>query len=1018
MTRKFFYIFSFFIILVLSLITILSVLLQDLKYYTELTFGLIEKRTGFRVTIDDINLAFPKGAGLKVENLAIFDPETGDNIFRSERVYLLTEITPLLKKKFMITKVFFQKPEMSLFLDKDRNIFLSRIPITELQPVSSYETSSGISFHLKNLLVENAVVDFTDTTLPGLTRLEKINITATQNKLGEYETVFSAKSPIDSTAEDVSLHGNILLPEVITSFRDISGEVNILFKDIMAKQYIRYLPRDFTTVEENSVLNGKINISKQKAEEITIAGSINSEIFSLQTDKTGVFDIAPFEINFETYFNEATLRIDRLEAIFPNKTTITGNGEIKTDPLFIDMKLSSGIMDINKISQYIKPAIKNHTEIQGIFEKIKSGNIQIKELIYSGSPAKPPSHFNVFILTDNVSVEIDQRLPLLQISEGFINVANSGLDTHMTANLFRGDHHIIKASAVSLFDKTEIKADIQSSIPSDSLLKTVSDFQQKDPPIKTTGEITAQTSLHFNLEAEKALEVSSSLDLENTRFEIGEALFKDKGIPVNLNLKKAFASGDSVKPLLFDIRSSEYLSLTGTVLSFSPFAAEGEYSINELPMSLFAYPFIPAEFTADGVFSGAGTFSFPFQNISVAPLKGSLFIKDFSVKETDSEERFAYSNMSLEIDSDSVSINRSYVKFGETSLFLDGTLTDINPIEGNITISGKHIDIGNFTDTINNINQQIRKKEVTGRARKFFGSLNIKSDITTETLRFKKWRGGNSLSDFMFENGVMLWDNITINTADGFLKGSIMYDFSSLPLQTLSFDITESNVDTAWAIPELKKAETMTGRLHLTGTVRSDFPKGARIIPRMTGELSVAIKQGKLLRFTILSKILSLINLPRLFQMEIPDPLSKGMPFDSITADLKVEEGVFSTDDFMLKSPAMNLSATGNIDTVNETINFISGVQILPAITKLIGNIPIAGNILLGDEGTITAGYFQISGNLYNPAVKPMPIKSINRAVVNTLENIFSIPMRILSPIFLFRDNGSNNKDAPEEKEQ
>ena len=75
MTRKFFsisiYSVLFCVILFAVLATLFSYLLRDLKHYTELSLEVLEKRTGYTVSLDDIHWSFTRGAGVRIDNLEI-----------------------------------------------------------------------------------------------------------------------------------------------------------------------------------------------------------------------------------------------------------------------------------------------------------------------------------------------------------------------------------------------------------------------------------------------------------------------------------------------------------------------------------------------------------------------------------------------------------------------------------------------------------------------------------------------------------------------------------------------------------------------------------------------------------------------------------------------------------------------------------------------------------------------------------------------------------------------------------
>ena len=65
------YITSLIIITFVLIITLCTFVLKDLKYYVNQSFDIIEEKTGFVITIADINLT---GSGIRINNLSITEP--------------------------------------------------------------------------------------------------------------------------------------------------------------------------------------------------------------------------------------------------------------------------------------------------------------------------------------------------------------------------------------------------------------------------------------------------------------------------------------------------------------------------------------------------------------------------------------------------------------------------------------------------------------------------------------------------------------------------------------------------------------------------------------------------------------------------------------------------------------------------------------------------------------------------------------------------------------------------------
>jgi len=109
MTRKFFsfslYVSSIMLILCAVIITVGSYLLKDLTYYTKLALMKIEEKTGYQVSLDDINWSIAKGAGIRIDNLRVVDTTRNLLIFSSRKVHILTALFPIFEGHFIISKV-------------------------------------------------------------------------------------------------------------------------------------------------------------------------------------------------------------------------------------------------------------------------------------------------------------------------------------------------------------------------------------------------------------------------------------------------------------------------------------------------------------------------------------------------------------------------------------------------------------------------------------------------------------------------------------------------------------------------------------------------------------------------------------------------------------------------------------------------------------------------------------------------------------------------------------------------
>ncbi len=101
--------------------------------------------------------------------------------------------------------------------------------------------------------------------------------------------------------------------------------------------------------------------------------------------------------------------------------------------------------------------------------------------------------------------------------------------------------------------------------------------------------------------------------------------------------------------------------------------------------------------------------------------------------------------------------------------------------------------------------------------------------------------------------------------------------------------------------------------------------------PTLTGTLRVAVGPGRFVKiepgFGKLLGVLSLQSLPRRISLDFRDVFSDGFAFDDITGNVRVVNGVMSTDNLALVGPAAKVNIAGDADLARETQRLTVRVQ-------------------------------------------------------------------------------------------
>ncbi len=162
------------------------------------------------------------------------------------------------------------------------------------------------------------------------------------------------------------------------------------------------------------------------------------------------------------------------------------------------------------------------------------------------------------------------------------------------------------------------------------------------------------------------------------------------------------------------------------------------------------------------------------------------------------------------------------------------------------------------------------------------------------------------------------------------------------------------------------------------------------------GNLRLVLEKGVIERGNVLAKIFSLLNVSQLFKGRVPDLKTKGLPYRSITANIRVREGIASTEDLLVESDAMRITVVGKVDLGKNLIDARVGIHPLITVDTLISHIPIAGYILTGKDKAFLSYFYEVKGKLDDPKVEAIPFKSMGEGVLGIVKRLLETPLRPL----------------------
>ena len=104
-------------IFTLLLVLVLLATFIDLDRFHEPLASRLSKATGWNVQMESLNLDFTHGLGVKCGGLRVRSKDGSRDLFFAEKVYLVAELRPLLKKQLKIKQATIVQPVIKIYSD-------------------------------------------------------------------------------------------------------------------------------------------------------------------------------------------------------------------------------------------------------------------------------------------------------------------------------------------------------------------------------------------------------------------------------------------------------------------------------------------------------------------------------------------------------------------------------------------------------------------------------------------------------------------------------------------------------------------------------------------------------------------------------------------------------------------------------------------------------------------------------------------------------------------------------------
>jgi uncharacterized protein involved in outer membrane biogenesis len=295
--------------------------------------------------------------------------------------------------------------------------------------------------------------------------------------------------------------------------------------------------------------------------------------------------------------------------------------------------------------------------------------------------------------------------------------------------------------------------------------------------------------------------------------------------------------------------------------------------------------------------------------------------------------------------------------------------------------------------------------------REFLETLAATSKVQATALmargHYKHLKFGRLSARITIQDGMLDLDRVSGQSANGEVAGRIVVQLPREQPADAEIAVRVTGLPVEDALKFLgPKGEFMTGEARMTGTIRGNGRNPHGLYPTLNGKVDLLLENGRILksRERAIWKIISILNLPAVLQGKV-DLEKEGLPYNKITATFLVQNGLFQTENLIIDSPIVKITAAGNFDLPTDQINMVWAVSPFGSYSQFMKTIPLFGRLFAGDRKGIATALFSVKGAIEDPEVTYLPMKSFATGVTglaqlafDILKNTVMLPIDMMTP--------------------
>jgi uncharacterized protein involved in outer membrane biogenesis len=994
--KKFFKLCVFF-----AATSILLVIIASLAFYHLIRIGefrrflisQLEQQTQLKVQLGEADLELGWVSGIAFRDLTLSEPAAAQPLLTAERITARIALLPLLQRKLFFYEVRLLKPAAQVVREKD-----GQIPLLDklLNFPFLQHKSSEYEFDLRSIKIQQGQLQWIDRRpqpTPVTFRLRDLDL-AIDRAEGQQLRKASKDLPkaagaalqvaLQSTLEkdsqnsSITLKGKIVSSQEALEFHNAWWSADLKLVNMPASLLMEYAGGRIPLKSISGRLTEQLHIEGRASERLQLSGDV--EFKQLQLDAPELLP-APLsagdgKATFAAQWSPQRVTFSQLnvrcgEASF----SIQGEVRTKADDAHFRLQLAASPLPIAALRKIIPAQVIGSSQVETLLASIQEGEVHFKKAGIDASLAQMRRWsetgvgegiwFEAELRNLGIKLNSDGAL-LLHGVQGQV-VLEKGLITFADLNGSYGNSRLNSAGGTYVLRERALNVQASGDLDLGELREQLAsgDFPSQAKLISTIQELAGRGRAQVALQrvGDGPLQVTGKVGLDNAQLRKDDFFLSQVRGDLNFNgteIKgEKISASISGSPIQIDLLLKDYVSQDGIF--------DLKVDSTGLKPGILTRLLLSSGSVQDpGIVRGSVRYYGLLANKDKRKLTGNLDLINVQLATAPLLQPIREMTGKIKID-------ESGIDFQNLKGVLVGFPSTVN---GRWRYAEKPQLIFDFTAPSLDVTYLISQIDV--ETSEFYANLEAQGSIGVAKGKIKAIEFAELKSDVTIDRRVWRLANLTARAGGGTVQAVARIDDRSKTLSiTADSQVREIPVQSFLRWFDVTTTE-MTGKVNLTGTLRTTGNDDAERKRNLNGAFSLKIAEGIIHRMRIVVQILNLLDLSRWFTLQLPDLTKDGIRFRSIAGDFKVNNGVYFTENLVVDSDDLRMTGTGKIDVPKDEIDFVVAVRPFAGIDSVIHHIPLLGRGMAAIKNSFLVASFNIKGPIEDPTITPAPLGTLS----------------------------------------